>query len=38
MDVTCSENLLKIPGRPLPPMGVTKRRLGTQSVYHTVLE
>jgi hypothetical protein len=31
MDVTCSENLLKIPGRP-PPMDVAKGRLGTQSV------
>jgi hypothetical protein len=36
MDVTASRNLLKILGRPPPngcfPMGVTKGRLGTQSV------
>jgi hypothetical protein len=36
MDVTASENLLKILGRPPPngffPMGVTNGHLGTQSV------
>jgi hypothetical protein len=31
MDMTCSENLLKISGYP-PPMGVTNGHLDTQSV------
>jgi hypothetical protein len=37
-DVTVLKNILIIPGRPPPPMGVGKGRLDTLSVWRTASE